>query len=282
MDTDLRSWQKVIANPLPGRLEKPRTKGLTMVIDKGLGLEATRDLLDLGADYIDFLKLGFGTSAFYKESLLREKIRLAKEKQVEIYPGGTFLEVAVFQNRLDSYLERAKELGYTAIEVSDGTIPMTQETRVDAISKALALGFKVITEVGRKDPRDKISNSQLIDEIKADLAYGAFKVIVEGRETGKGIGMFDKKGDIIWDELEEILSGLPDYDVVMWEAPLKNQQVELIQQFGPNVNLGNIQAGDILALEALRVGLRADTFKSCLELAEKVVPLFQKGNKSIV
>lgn len=260
-----KAWAGVIDFPLPGRNQKPRENGLTMVIDKGLGLDATNDLLKLTGDYIDFLKLGFGTSAFYSEKILKKKIELAKDFQVDIYPGGTFLEVAVIQKKIDQYLDRAKELGFTAIEVSDGTISLGLEERAEIIKKAIKAGFKVLTEVGKKDPNEEIAKQQTLEQIQRDLEEGAWKVILEGRETGTGIGIYDKSGAIRKDDFQELVDGLKDIDQIIWEAPLKGQQQELIIQFGSNVNLGNIQAADILALEALRVGLRGDTLKITLQ-----------------
>ncbi len=259
-----KAWAEVFAFPLAGRQPKPRTTGLTMVIDKGLGLTETKDLLELASDYIDFIKLGFGTSAFYSTELLREKIRLIKSYGVDIYPGGTFLEVAVIQKRLEQYLETAYDLGFNFVEVSDGTITMTPAERKNIITRALATGFRVITEVGKKDPQDKVTNLELHEMIASDLEQGAFKVIVEGRESGKGVVIYNQEGDIIEDDFNELVSAVKDLSYLIWEAPLKNQQQDLILKFGPNVSLGNIQPGDILSLEALRVGLRGDTLRACL------------------
>jgi len=260
-----KSWAGIIDFPLPGRISKPREKGLTMVMDKGLGLETTKDLLKMAGEYIDFLKLGFGTSAFYSEKLLQKKIALAKEHQVDIYPGGTFLEVAVLQNKVDEYLFRAEELGFTAVEVSDGTIRLPLKRRVEIIRKALSKGFKVLTEVGKKDPREEIAREETLEQIRRDLEEGAWKVILEGRESGIGIGIYDSKGVIKKDAFQELAAGLAQPESIIWEAPLKSQQQELIISFGSNVNLGNIPTIDILALEALRVGLRGDTLKLTLE-----------------
>lgn len=263
-----KAWAGIIDFPLSDRSQKPRESGLTMLIDKGLGLGDTKDLLKLAGDYIDFLKLGFGTSAFYSEKILKKKIELAKEAQVDIYPGGTFLEVAVIQNKIDQYLARAKELGFTAIEVSDGTITLSTAARTEIIRKAIKAGFKVLTEVGKKDPGEEMAHQQTLEQIQRDLEEGAWKVILEGRETGTGIGIYDRSGAIKKDDFQELVDGLKNVNQVIWEAPLKGQQQELIIQFGSNVNLGNIQATDILALEALRVGLRGDTLK--ITLTEKI------------
>ncbi len=259
-----KAWKGVFDFPLPGRTRKPRDQGITMIIDKGLGLTETRDLMVLASDYIDFLKLTFGTSAFYGAQLLKEKVALVRSYGVDIYPGGTFLEIAMLQGSLDQFLDRAKDLGFSTIEVSDGTIPMTDEERRTAILKSLERGFRVISEVGKKDPRDRVPQSRILEQVAQDLETGVFKVIVEGRESGKGVVIYDKDGHVDEDELEGLVQGVADPTRLIWEAPLKNQQQALILRFGSNVNLGNVHPDEILALEALRVGLRGDTLRASL------------------
>ncbi|MHB8172020.1 MAG: phosphosulfolactate synthase [Thermincolia bacterium] len=264
MTEEPKSWQEIITFPLGERKNKPRSAGLTMVMDKGLGLAATRDLLETAAPYIDFIKLGFGTSALVNENLLREKIHLVSSYGVDIYPGGTFLEIACLQNKIQNYLAYAQQLGFTHLEISDGTITMSQETRAALIAATRNAGFTVITEVGKKDPRDQLSTTEIINQVKADLAHGAYKVILEGRETGKGIGIYDNNGKVKQDDLKTLTDSIEDVTTILWEAPMKNQQQELIMNIGPNVNLGNISPGEVLSLEALRVGLRSDTLRFTL------------------
>lgn len=235
-----------------------------MVIDKGLGLNETKDLFEVAGSYIDFLKLGFGTSALYSRGLLEEKINLANSFGVSIYPGGTFLEIAVLQNKLKEYIRMVSKLGYSAIEVSDGTVNISPEVRERAILMALDAGLKVLTEVGKKNLQDKAHIDHYVGQIRKDLDCGAFRVIIEGRESGKNAGFYDEKGQFIADEVEQILEAAGDPRLLIWEAPLKQQQQELITRFGPNVNLGNIPSSEVLALEALRVGLRGDTLRSKL------------------
>jgi phosphosulfolactate synthase len=259
------AWDDIFTMPEPGRSAKPRTNGFTMVLDKGLGARSTLDLMDTAADQIDFLKLSFGTSAFYTEKVLREKIELVRAAGVHIYPGGTFLEVTVWQDRYDEYLKRAKELGFSAIEVSDGTLEMSDQLRGDCIKRALDAGFTVLTEVGKKSPDEKVAVTEMHRLIAHDLELGASQVIVEAREGGKGVGVFDASGSVDNTEVDAIFEGISNPDQLMWEAPLKNQQQYMILRFGNNVNLGNIPTTDILALEALRQGLRGDTLKRALE-----------------
>jgi phosphosulfolactate synthase len=259
-----KAWENVFQMPEPGRSMKPRTNGFTMVLDKGLGRNAVDDLMATASDYIDFLKFSFGTSAFYDEKVLREKVEIVTSAGVDIYPGGTFLEVTVWQNRYQAYLDRAKELGFTAIEVSDGTMEMTDVQRADCIKRALDAGFKVLTEVGKKSPDEKIAVAAMHRLIAHDLELGALLVIVEAREGGKGIGIFDKSGAVDESEVDQIIAGVDDLDKLMWEAPIKNQQQYMIMRFGNNVNLGNIPTTDVLAMEALRQGLRGDTLKRAL------------------
>lgn len=260
-----QAWDGIVDPPVQTRVtEKPRPTGYTMVLDKGLGLHATTDLMQMAAHVIDSLKLTFGTSAFYEERLLRDKIALVQDAGVDIYPGGTFLEAAVAQGKVADYVLRARELGFNTIEVSDGTIEMDAATRSDIVKRAKDAGFKVLTEVGKKDPKDAIETTTMHEQIAADLAQGAYKVIVEARESGHGVGIFDSSGDVQTDMVEEILGGINNVEDLIWEAPIKNQQQWLILEFGPNVNLGNIPPDDILALEALRCGMRGDTLKRAL------------------
>lgn len=262
-----KAWDGVIAYPVPGRLHKPRTDGLTMVMDKGLGLTATRDLLELAADYIDLMKLAFGTSALYSAAFLRKKIDLIRSFGIDLYPGGTFLEIAMMQDRLAEYLAHARELGFTFVEISDGTAEIDLASRSAAIRAAADFGLRVITEVGKKDPSEPFLAATMREQVESDLADGAFKVIVEGRESGMGVGVYDSTGNVKEDDLALLTAGLPDPGALVWEAPAKSQQQELILRFGPNVNLGNVSPGDILALEALRCGLRGDTLRAALAVA---------------
>jgi phosphosulfolactate synthase len=263
----LNAWDSVITPPLAGRSSaKPRSTGYTMVLDKGLGLHATDDLLSLAGAYIDAVKLTFGTSALYPEALLRAKIERIRAANCDVYPGGTLLEIAVIQGVYDQYLRRARELGFTAIEVSDGTIELAVALRREVISRAVDAGFKVISEVGKKDPKEEIAIGLMHEEIALDRSLGAFKVIVEARESGRGVGIFDAAGNVEVDELDQIVKGVDDPNALIWEAPIKNQQVYLIGRFGSDVNLGNIPTDEVIALEALRVGLRGDTLKLALKI----------------
>ncbi|MHB8986459.1 MAG: phosphosulfolactate synthase [Eubacteriales bacterium] len=257
-------WMEMLYFPIRGRSKKPRLRGLTMLLDKGLGPGKTGDLLYTAGDYIDYLKLGFGTSALYTREALEEKICLAKTFQVDIYPGGTFLEIAVLQGKLKEFLLTAKNLGFTAIEVSDGTINMTSEVRERAVLMAADLGLKVLTEVGKKDPKESAPIGEYIKQIRLDLKNGASRVIVEGRESGKNAGFYDMEGHFDECDMELILSAVDDPGLLIWEAPLKEQQQELILRFGPDVNLGNISPYEVMALEAMRVGLRGDTLRSVI------------------
>lgn len=260
-----QAWEGIVDPPVRTRVtEKPRATGYTMVLDKGMGIHGTADLMQMAAHVIDSLKLTFGTSAFYEERVLRDKISLVQDAGVDIYPGGTFLEAAVAQGKVADYVLRARELGFNTIEVSDGTIEMDAATRSDIIKRALDAGFKVLTEVGKKDPKDAIATTTMHEQVASDLAQGADKVIVEARESGHGVGIFDASGDVQTEMVEEILGGINNVEDLIWEAPIKNQQQWLILEFGPNVNLGNIPPDDILALEALRCGMRGDTLKRAL------------------
>lgn len=251
--------------PVTKRTKKPRSKGLTMVIDKGLGLKSALDLLSVSGNYIDFIKLGFGTAKLYNEEVLINKLRIIRSNDIHVYPGGTFLEIAIYQNKLKYFLDRARELGFSAVEISDGSLFMSSDERRKAISLAKDMGFYVISEVGKKDPSFQLSAKRMVDLIYSDIETGSNLVIIEARESGKGIGIYDKKGEIDRNIFDDIVSEFSDFKNIMWEAPLKNQQQELILTFGPNVNIGNVSPAEVLALESLRTGLRGDTLKPIIE-----------------
>lgn len=241
----------------------PHTKthhtGLTMVLDKGLGLHATTDLIETAGDYIDFIKFGWGTSATATQELIIKKNKLYSSANITTYPGGTLLEVALLQNKLSEFLEESSRLGFTGIEVSDGSTVISASTRANIIKQARQAGFLIISEVGKKNPTldHELSIKQRLTEINADLSNGADLVIIEAREAGKNIGIYDSTGNIIEKELEQLAS--VGIEKLIFEAPLKNQQVDLLLKFGAQINLGNIATSDAISLETLRTGLRADT-----------------------
>jgi len=257
----MKAFEDIIQTPLQGRvLRKPRNQGLTMVIDTGVGLRTAEDYCELAGDYIDIIKLGFGTSRLVDVNLLKRKIALYKNYQIDVEPGGTFLEIAYKQNMVDKYLDKAKEFGFTAIEVSDGTVEISEEDRVKLIRKALEKGFKVLAEVGKKIKEKDLSGDEIAQGVKRDLQLGVYKVIIEARESGRGVGLFDEKGEVVEEKFEKAIRDV-SVENLIFEAPLKDQQAYLIKRFGPNVNLGNIHFDDVIPLECLRQGLRSDTLR---------------------
>lgn len=258
-----KAWGDILTDLAPDREHaKPRQRGLTMILDRCQGLAATRDLLEMTGEYLDQVKLSFGTSVLLDEKFVRSKNDLMRSHDIDVYPGGTLAEMALVQGAYRPFLVRAKELGFTAIEVSDGTIWLSRAARRDAIKLALDAGFKVIGEVGKKDPALEIPVSELCDQIAGDLALGVGCVIVEARESGIGIGIYDSLGRIREDMLKSMLAQLPGQaDRIMWEAPHTKQQAQLILLCGSNVNLGNVKPRDVLGLESLRRGLRFETFR---------------------
>ncbi len=253
-------WQQELVNPTGKRQSKPRTSGITMVIDKGLGTHAFADLLETAEAHIDLIKLGFGTAALYPEEVLAKKIRLAALSGVPVMPGGTFLEAAVATGLEDRFMEQIAGLGFTAVEVSDGTIQLDRALRTRLIREGCRLGLSVYTEYGKKCWGSRIETDELIETVLSDLEAGAELVTVEARESGMGVGIFDESGQCRDDEVQAVLEGIPSPHLLLWEAPQKNQQVRLMELLGPEVNLGNIAPQDVISLEALRRGLRSDSF----------------------
>lgn len=252
----------VIAELRRQRTAGPREHGMTMIIDTGLGVAATADLLEVAGDYIDVWKLSFGTSVFVRPSVLERKLELINSKNILSCPGGTLMEAAILQHPSHAYMRRAVDVGFKAVEISDGTIEMSAFQRKTAIDAALSAGLVTITEVGKKDPKAQPSMRALAEQARRDLEWGARWVVVEGRESGTCVGPYDDEGNIDVASLEVFAQVLGDQvDRVIWEAPLKHQQTVLIDRFGLNVGLGNIPPDRVLALEALRLGLRFETLK---------------------
>ncbi len=258
------AWGDAIVPLTERRTQKPRDTGITAIIDKGLGLRATDDLVEMAGPLIDHVKLGFGTSAAVGAGLLRQKIARLVGAGIVVYPGGTLLEAAWATGRMTAFITRAHELGFTGLEVSDGTVDLPAADRRDAIERGLALGLEVITEVGSKDPARQMSPTEMVDRLHLDLELGASLVTVEARESGRGTGIFDASGNVVADLLEELLSSVRDSQRVLWEAPLPAQQAHLIRRCGANVNLANVPPLEVLALEALRRGLRFETLRAGL------------------
>src|SRR6266849_2008193 len=264
------AWAHVVDGLLTKREQAPRKSGLTMVIDKGLGILATTDLLEICGDLIDHWKCTFGTSAFVLTDVLRRKLLYLTSHGILTYPGGTLLEVAIVRGSCRTFMQHAHNLGFSAVEISDGTIPLPQHRRRNVIRCALDHGLTAITEVGKKDPKQQPTAIELAEQALQDLEWGAQWVTVESRESGKGIGIYDDHGAVRTEAVAAICERMgPQVDRLIWEAPLKNQQTFLIQHFGPNVTLGNIPTGEVLALEALRAGLRFETFYLIAEELER-------------
>ena len=246
------------ASPAPGFLElpertaKPRRTGLTHVLDRGLSVRELESLLATAGAHVDLLKLGWGTA--YVSAGVRDKVALCRDAGVRISPGGTLLEIAVHQGRLERYLEWLRELGIDHVEVSNGSLPMAPERKQEVIRR-LAAEFIVIAEVGSKGTQPVAG--QWGAEMLNDMAAGAAWVVAEGRESGT-IGLFDEHGDVHRELVEEIVHAV-GAETIIFEAPQRAQCVWLLRHLGPNVNLGNIAPDDVVPLETLRRGLRYDT-----------------------
>lgn len=259
------AWGDAIVPMLDRRTDKPRTTGITAIIDKGLGPRAIDDLLETSGHLIDHAKFGFGTSAALDAGIVRDKVARYVADGVVVYPGGTLLEAAWAVGRMPAFIARARELGFTGLEVSDGTVDLPANARREAIMRAQDAGLSVITEVGSKDPSRQPGPAALVERLHADLDLGVSLVTVEARESGRGTGIFDAAGHVVEGLLQTLLASIRDRTRVLWEAPLHEQQAHLILCCGANVNLANIQPGEVLALESLRRGLRFETLRAALQ-----------------
>jgi phosphosulfolactate synthase len=231
--------------------------GLTHVLDKGLGPRGWEDLLDTGGAYISIVKLGWGTA--YVTQNLERKLDVLREKPVVI--GGTFFEVVYAKGKIDEYKSWLNRLGLTHVEISDGTVDIPRERKLELIAD-FARDFTVLSEVGSKDSSVEYTAAQWTQWLREELAAGAWKVITEAREGGTA-GIFDSSGGMRTELIGEIALEVGPVNVI-FEAPSKAAQAWFIKQFGPSVNLGNIAPDEVIPLETLRLGLRGDTLKEVL------------------
>ena len=240
---------------LPSRTAKPRRSGITHVLDKGLPVSQVRALLEVCGDVVDVWKLGWGTA--YLDPGLEAKLTVLAEHGVLGCAGGTLLEVAWQQDAVEGYLDWCADVGLPCVEVSCGVAAMSPADK-HALVEMAAERFIVLAEVGAKDPGAPVDAATWATEAACDLASGATWIITEGRESGT-VGLFEPDGSVRSDVVDAVVSAV-GVDTTVFEAPRKDQQAWLVRRFGADVNLANIAPGDALGVEALRLGLRADTF----------------------
>jgi phosphosulfolactate synthase len=236
---------------------EPRAGGLTHVLDKGLGPRAWEDVLETAGAYIDIVKLGWGTA--YVTQNLRRKLDVLRGKPVVV--GGTFFEVVFLKGKVDEYKSWLSELGLTHVEISDGTVEIPRERKLELIAD-FARDFTVLSEVGSKDSSVEPDAEEWTTWMREELEAGAWKVITEAREGGSS-GTFTADGQMRTELVQEV-SGAVSTDDIVFEAPTKAAQAWFVKQFGPTVNLGNIPPDEVIPLETLRLGLRGDTLKEVL------------------
>jgi len=242
---------------IPGRTAQPRTYGLTMVTDKGLSLQDTKDFLSVSAPHVDIVKLAFGTA--HVTPNLAEKIKTYQSYNIPVYFGGLLFEAFLVRNQYNDYVNAIKEYGINYIEVSDGSINIPHAEKCGYIEKLAKLGT-VLSEVGSKDKdRQHITPPyKWIELMKAEMEAGAQYVIAEAREMGT-VGLYRDSGEVREGLVQEILTKIP-HEKIIWEAPQKNQQLYFLELIGCNANLGNIDPHEVIPLEAMRIGLRGDSF----------------------
>ena len=243
-----------------------------MVIEKEFGPSGAEDWVKIASGIVDIVKFTFGTAAIYDEDILKEKVRIFKDTGISPMIGGTLTEVTILEaggysgGKIQDYLRYAKSLGFTHVEFSDGSIYIPDEGRREIIRMCIEAGFTVISEVGKKDPRKdaQISLEKRIELMRRDVESGAQMVIIEARESGKGIGVMDKNGKVDFKELDIIMNSV-GLERVMIEAPEKSQQQAIFMRYGSKANIGNVQPRDVLSVGALRGGLRGDTISALRE-----------------
>ncbi|HEX3613180.1 MAG TPA: phosphosulfolactate synthase [Sporichthyaceae bacterium] len=241
---------------LPPRAAKPRASGLTHMLDKGLPEQMLASVLEIGGDYIDIVKLGWGTAYVTPQRVAAAKAARCRAAGVHISPGGTLFELAVSQDRTKEFATWCAQVGFDTIEISDGTVDLGAGRRRRLI-RELAQDFRVLTEVGCKDSAVTAEPSGWVSEMLADLDAGASYVIAEGRESGT-VGVYDSAGRPRKELIEAVLAGVPAGRII-FEAPTKAQQAWFVERLGAEANLGNVAPDDVIGVETLRRGLRADT-----------------------
>lgn len=249
---------------IPQRTAKPRTFGLTMVMDKGLSINEVENMLSIARPYVDLVKLGFGTS--FVTPNLRQKLEVYRKYDIPVYFGGTLFEAFLIRNQFDEYVKVCREYGVSYMEVSDGSIEIPHAEKCGYIEKLTKFG-KVLSEVGSKDAAHIIPPYKWIELMKAELDAGSSYVIAEAREAGN-VGIYRGTGEVREGLVQEILTQIPG-DRIIWEAPQKAQQLYFIELLGCNANLGNIAPNEVISLETMRIGLRGDTFRLFLNNTEK-------------
>ena len=240
---------------LPNRASKPRKNGITMMMDKGLSIRQVEDFIETAGHLTDLVKFGFGTSIISRNIEL--KIKLYQEANISVYFGGTLFEAFIARNMFDDYQRILDKYNIDTVEVSDGSIEISHTDKCNYI-KSLCKNFRVLSEVGSKDVNKLIPPYKWIELMQNEIDAGSWKVIAEAREGGN-VGIYRGSGEVRSDLIEEILTKI-DNENIIWESPLKNQQVWFIKLMGSNVNLGNIANNEVIPLECLRLGLRGDTF----------------------
>ena len=244
---------------VPARPGKPRQNGLTHVMDKGLNIRDIEGMFDTAGDFVDIVKLGWGTS--YVTNNLEKKIALYRSFDTPVVCGGTLFEAVYAKGKLDEFKAWLTEHRFAHVEISDGTIDIPRDEKLELI-RDFARDFVVLSEVGSKDSDVVYAPYQWVEWIKEELEAGSWKVITEAREGGTA-GIFRKDGDMRTGLIDEIVHGVPVDDLI-FEAPTKSSQAWFVKQLGPNVNLGNIPPDEVIPLETLRLGLRGDTLKEIL------------------
>lgn len=240
---------------LPQRNPQPRTAGITMVMDKGLSLEEAKNFMSVSSPHVDIVKLGFGTAVVTQK--LEEKIELYKTCGMAVYFGGTLFEAYLVRNQIQDYIDTCKGFGIDYMEVSDGSIIIPHAEKCGYIEKLTKYGT-VLSEVGSKDATHIIPPYKWIELMRAELDAGSSYVIAEARESGN-VGIYRGSGEVREGLVQEILTQIPS-EKIIWEAPQKEQQLYFLELIGCNANLGNIPPNEVIALEAMRIGLRGDSF----------------------
>jgi phosphosulfolactate synthase len=237
-------------------LSSPDT-GITVVLDRLSGL--VKEEFHEVAKFVNLVMIGWGLSLVWGETGLRSRIQYYHDEGVKVALSGTLIERSFQGGGAAKTLQMAKDLSFDFVEISDGIIDMTAEVKASLVAAAKQMGFAVLYTVGKKDPSAQPSQGEMLVQIREGLKLEPYKVLIESRERGRGVGIYDEEGNVRWPQLRSI-TGTYDHEDLIFEAPSEAQQAALILELGPRVNLGHVALGSVATLQSERMGLRFDTF----------------------
>jgi phosphosulfolactate synthase len=246
--------------PVPERESKPRVRGLSMMVDWGMGLARQQDTVASAGHLIDFAKIAAGIPRFLPEEVLMAKLAHYTANDISTSPGGLFAEAALAMGGFAAFLQEVVRVGFTGVEVSDNLLDISPEDKAAAIRQATSMGLKVFGEVGKKDTLS--NNDTFIADVANCLAAGSDFVFLEAVELFVG-------GEVRRDLIERLIKEF-DAGKLIYELPVEllpdatrtykhRVCADLVREMGTNVNLANVEWDELFQTELARSGFAGDT-----------------------